>query len=206
MKVLTGSLPLSKGEVRLGETARIGYYEQSGLVLTAEQENQPVLRFVQEAVDRAAMAAASSPQAISIQTKAAPQMRVESGGSMGRRKMLAGKEAAVTVQIQEPSPSGGGSGAFSEREAMSLLSRFQFPAKRWYDRVGQLSGGERRRLQLLQVLALAPNVSGCQVLLFLVLRLNSLSFSLSVCVKVLLLDEPSNDLDLATLTALEVSE
>ena len=27
-----------------------------------------------------------------------------------------------------------------------------------YDRVGQMSGGERRRLQLLQVLARAPNV------------------------------------------------
>lgn len=40
-----------------------------------------------------------------------------------------------------------------------------------------MSGGERRRLQLLQVLARAPNV--------------------------LLLDEPSNDLDLSTLTALE---
>lgn len=60
---------------------------------------------------------------------------------------------------------------------MSLLTRFQFPSKRWYDRVGQLSGGERRRLQLLQILAAKPNV--------------------------LLLDEPSNDLDLSTLSALE---
>ena len=67
--------------------------------------------------------------------------------------------------------------AFSEREAMSLLNRFNFNSKRWYDRVGQLSGGERRRLQLLQVLAAKPNV--------------------------LLLDEPSNDLDLSTLTSLE---
>ena len=41
---------------------------------------------------------------------------------------------------------------------MSLLSRFQFPSKRWYDRVDRLSGGERRRLQLLQVLAKQPNV------------------------------------------------
>lgn len=45
------------------------------------------------------------------------------------------------------------------------------------DRVGQLSGGERRRLQLLQILALAPNF--------------------------LVLDEPSNDLDITTLAALE---
>jgi ATP-binding cassette subfamily F protein uup len=58
-----------------------------------------------------------------------------------------------------------------------LLTRFNFDSKRWYDRVDKLSGGERRRLQLLQVLATNPNV--------------------------LLLDEPSNDLDLQTLQTLE---
>lgn len=58
-----------------------------------------------------------------------------------------------------------------------MLTRFQFPSKRWYDRVGQLSGGERRRLQLLQILARRPNV--------------------------LLLDEPTNDLDINTLSVLE---
>ena len=72
---------------------------------------------------------------------------------------------------------GRGTAAVSEKEAMNLLSRFGFPSKRWYDRVGKLSGGERRRLQLLQVLARRPNV--------------------------LILDEPSNDLDLQTLSALE---
>jgi len=163
LKVLTGKLALEKGTVRIGDTVRIGYYEQTGLVLTAEQENEPVLRFVQEAVDRATMdASASGSEQTTLKNKSAgPQMQlVEDKAPMGRRKMLAGKEAAVNVQIQDASPTGGsGSSAFSEREAMSLLARFQFPAKRWYDRVGQLSGGERRRLQLLQVLATAPNVS-----------------------------------------------
>mmetsp|Transcript_12793 Transcript_12793/g.17468 ORF Transcript_12793/g.17468 Transcript_12793/m.17468 type:complete len:394 (+) Transcript_12793:1224-2405(+) len=179
LKVLTGKLALEKGTVRIGETVRIGYYEQTGLVLTAEQENEPVLRFVQQAVDRATMDASTGEQTTLKNKSAAPQMQlVEDKAPMGRRKMLAGKEAAVNVQIQDASPTGGsGSSAFSEREAMSLLTRFQFPSKRWYDRVGQLSGGERRRLQLLQVLATAPNV--------------------------LLLDEPSNDLDLSTLSALE---
>jgi ATPase subunit of ABC transporter with duplicated ATPase domains len=32
LKVLTGSLELAAGNVRLGETARIGYYEQVGLM------------------------------------------------------------------------------------------------------------------------------------------------------------------------------
>jgi len=64
-----------------------------------------------------------------------------------------------------------------EQEAMRLLTRFNFPASRWNDRLEFLSGGELRRLQLLKVLALRPNF--------------------------LVLDEPTNDLDLGTVQALE---
>ena len=58
-----------------------------------------------------------------------------------------------------------------------LLERFWFERDAQYAPIGTLSGGERRRLQLLLVLAQRPNV--------------------------LLLDEPTNDLDLDTLRALE---
>ncbi len=58
-----------------------------------------------------------------------------------------------------------------------LLEAFWFDADAQWAQVSTLSGGERRRLQLLQVLARRPNV--------------------------LLLDEPTNDLDLETLRALE---
>ena len=61
--------------------------------------------------------------------------------------------------------------------ARQLLSKFGFPAARWQDEVAKLSGGERRRLQLLACLAARPNV--------------------------LVLDEPTNDLDIATLAVLE---
>jgi len=47
LKILTGSLGLHSGEMRVGETVRFGYYDQMGLVLTAEQQRQPVLKFVQ---------------------------------------------------------------------------------------------------------------------------------------------------------------
>lgn len=171
LKVMAGLLPLARGECRLGDTVRIGYYEQTGLVLDAQQERQPVLRFVQEAVEKATAGGSSGAKATG-----GTRIVVEQQKSTGRRKMLAGKEGGVAVQVQEE-VSNSGTGAVSEREAMALLTRFQFPSSRWYDRVGQLSGGERRRLQLLQVLAKAPNV--------------------------LLLDEPSNDLDISTLSALE---
>jgi ABC transport system ATP-binding/permease protein len=62
-------------------------------------------------------------------------------------------------------------------EDLRLMERFWFGGETQWATVGTLSGGERRRLQLLLVLAERPNV--------------------------LLLDEPTNDLDLDTLRCLE---
>jgi len=62
-------------------------------------------------------------------------------------------------------------------EQNRLMERFLFDTDAQWAPIGTLSGGERRRLQLLLVLADLPNV--------------------------LLLDEPTNDLDLDTLRALE---
>jgi len=64
-----------------------------------------------------------------------------------------------------------------EITATSLLERFGFVGDRLTTRIGDLSGGERRRFQLLRLLLDEPNV--------------------------LLLDEPTNDLDIETLTVLE---
>ena len=58
-----------------------------------------------------------------------------------------------------------------------MLERFLFDSAMQYTPVEKLSGGEKRRLYLLKVLMEAPNV--------------------------LLLDEPSNDIDIPTLTILE---
>ena len=64
-----------------------------------------------------------------------------------------------------------------EMTASQVLERLGFPAARQWTPVGQLSGGERRRLQLTRLLMGGPNV--------------------------LLLDEPTNDLDVDTLANLE---
>jgi ATP-binding cassette subfamily F protein uup len=64
-----------------------------------------------------------------------------------------------------------------ELTASQLLERFGLSGERQWTLVGDLSGGERRRLQLLMALMAEPNV--------------------------LLLDEPTNDLDIDTLTELE---
>ena len=61
--------------------------------------------------------------------------------------------------------------------ASAMLDRFLFPPAEQYNSIGKLSGGEKRRLNLLRVLMEAPNV--------------------------LILDEPTNDLDTETLAILE---
>lgn len=61
--------------------------------------------------------------------------------------------------------------------ASQMLERFLFPSNMHYALIEKLSGGERRRLYLLRILMEAPNV--------------------------LFLDEPTNDLDIETLTILE---
>ncbi len=61
--------------------------------------------------------------------------------------------------------------------ASKMLSRFLFPPDAQYSVIGKLSGGERRRLYLLRILMSEPNV--------------------------LFLDEPTNDLDIQSLIALE---
>ncbi len=61
--------------------------------------------------------------------------------------------------------------------ASQMLERFLFPQSVQWTPISKLSGGEKRRLHLLRILMKAPNV--------------------------LMLDEPTNDLDIQTLTVLE---
>jgi ATP-binding cassette subfamily F protein uup len=68
-------------------------------------------------------------------------------------------------------------GSGRELSASQLCERLGFNADQQWTPVGDLSGGERRRLQLTRLLMQSPNV--------------------------LLLDEPTNDFDVETLTALE---
>lgn len=85
-----------------------------------------------------------------------------------------GRELDVTARVRDAVA--GDKGAPSV-EDVNLMKRFWFDGDAQFAPIGMLSGGERRRLQLLLTLIEQPNV--------------------------LLLDEPTNDLDLDTLRALE---
>jgi ATP-binding cassette subfamily F protein uup len=84
----------------------------------------------------------------------------------GRRVLEVVEEVRKYIQVGK-----------KEWSASQLLERLGFRGEAQWKVVGDLSGGERRRLQLLRLIMDEPNV--------------------------LLLDEPTNDLDIETLTELE---
>ena len=114
LELIAGRLTPSSGDITVGRTVKVGYYDQTGRELD-------------------------------------PTQRVRE---------------AVIGDAPDPTP-----------EQIGLMRRFWFDGDAQFAPIGTLSGGERRRLQLLLTLVERPNV--------------------------LLLDEPTNDLDLDTLRALE---
>ena len=120
LEMITGRMMPDAGEIEIGQTVRIGYYDQESRALDNEQR---VLDYI--------------------------------------------RETAEYVQTADG----------NQITAGQMLEKFLFPPAAQYSFIGNLSGGERRRLYLLKILMDAPNV--------------------------LLLDEPTNDLDIQTLVALE---
>src|SRR5215203_1519271 len=120
LDMITGRVPPDGGDIDIGQTVHIGYYDQESRALNDEQRVIDYIRDVAEYV--------TTNEGVQI---------------------TAGK----------------------------MLERFLFTPAAQYAVIGNLSGGERRRLYLLRILMGSPNV--------------------------LLLDEPTNDLDIPTLLALE---
>ena len=120
LDMITGRVAVDSGEIEIGQTVHIGYYDQESRALNDEQRVIDYIRDVAEYV--------TTNEGVQI---------------------TAGK----------------------------MLERFLFTPAAQYAVIGNLSGGERRRLYLLRILMGSPNV--------------------------LLLDEPTNDLDIRTLIALE---
>ena len=120
LDMLTGRIQPDSGEIDIGQTVHIGYYDQESRALNDEQRVIDYIRDVAEYV--------TTNEGVQI---------------------TAGK----------------------------MLERFLFAPAAQYAVIGNLSGGERRRLYLLRILMGSPNV--------------------------LILDEPTNDLDIPTLIALE---
>lgn len=157
MKIIDGRLAPDSGKVTVGQTIKIGYYTQE-----IEQEdkagNAGNARNAGNAYN--AYNAGNAHIAYNARNAHIAYMNPE------EKVIDYIKNTAEYVRTTE--------GLVS---ASAMLERFLFPASQQYSPIGKLSGGEKRRLNLLRVLMEAPNV--------------------------LILDEPTNDLDTRTLTILE---
>jgi ABC transport system ATP-binding/permease protein len=122
LNVLSGRMKSDTGTLKLGASAKIGFFTQENIDLKDTQSVIGSLREIAEYIDV----------------------------GEGRDRYLTAKD---------------------------LLNMFLFPPKQHSSLIGTLSGGEKRRLEVLRVLMDNPNV--------------------------LLLDEPTNDFDIPTLNALE---
>ncbi len=120
LEIITRRIKPDSGEIEIGQTVHIGYYDQESRALNEEQR---VIDYIKEIA-----------------------------------------EYVTTIDGNQIT-------------ASQMLEKFLFQTAAQYSFIGNLSGGERRRLYLLRILMAQPNI--------------------------LLLDEPTNDLDIPTLIALE---
>ncbi len=120
LEIITERIKPDAGEIEIGQTVHVGYYDQESRALN---EDQRVIDYIKEVAE---------------------YVTTVDGASI---------------------------------TASQMLEKFLFAPSAQYSFIGNLSGGERRRLYLLRILMAQPNV--------------------------LLLDEPTNDLDIPTLIALE---
>jgi ATP-binding cassette subfamily F protein uup len=169
LRAIAGQLAPLSGSRVVGETVRFGYYDQRGLEGVAE-------RAAAEAAggaDGGGGGSAVDPMSLRVLEFVArcvdDARRSPDGG--------AADGAADGASVIEAGAAAAGEGGSADAVARRLLNLLAFPQDKWGAYVGRLSGGERRRLQLLAVLARSPNL--------------------------LILDEPTNDLDLPTIAALE---
>ena len=151
MKIIAGLLPPDSGQVVVGQTVKMGYYAQE----IASRKQQ------------ADVSGGQSVDAFRGQSKDAPGAMTDLSYMDPKQRVIDYvKDTAEYIQTTD--------GVLS---ASAMLERFLFPPDKQYSPIGKLFGGEKKRLNLLRVLASSPNF--------------------------LLLDEPTNNLDIATLTILE---
>lgn len=174
-----GDLDLSLGSTRLGSKG----IELAGVSWKWESDGPHVLHDVTHSLepgDRLGIVGANGAGKSTLLEIIAgllvPQSGTVARGStvrIGHYDQL-GRELDDKVRVRDAVAGDKGSPSV---EDINLMRRFWFDGDAQFAEIGTLSGGERRRMQLLLTLIEQPNV--------------------------LLLDEPTNDLDLDTLRALE---
>eukprot|EP00522_Entomoneis_paludosa_P004695 CAMPEP_0172471770 /NCGR_PEP_ID=MMETSP1065-20121228/67991_1 /TAXON_ID=265537 /ORGANISM="Amphiprora paludosa, Strain CCMP125" /LENGTH=786 /DNA_ID=CAMNT_0013229883 /DNA_START=52 /DNA_END=2414 /DNA_ORIENTATION=- len=192
VKVLTGELPCDSGTIEQGDTIVMGVYDQKDCLAGANGVGKTTFvkvltgelpcdsGTIEQVRMRGVVLAGDRTHHIQLGFSFSQGDTIVMGVYDQKGITIDDPEQTVLQFVLESVQSredGLAMAAQAPDEARKLLRRFEFPKQRWNERVSVLSGGERRRLQMLQVLTIRPNF--------------------------LVMDEPSTDCDLDTLTALE---
>lgn len=184
LQAILGELPLDDGHIRVGETVAFGYFDQEGIDLSAPLSEGSVASFGVSKVEDLRVL-----DYVTELTSLYSGVTGSSGLRMGSSGLSVGESTDVHVakELQELSHSVSvpprrkvdrtSGNMLSRMEPIALLNHFGFVREKQHDFIRHLSGGERRRLQLIGLLLKKPNF--------------------------LVLDEVSNDLDVNTLTMIE---
>lgn len=187
IRALLGQLPLEEGEIRVGETVVFGHFDQDGIDLSTPLSEASIALLGSKGGDELRVIDYVS-ELVSLfgrnpgNGKTSGAAKVASGSEAADEAVarLDAKIAALSHSVAIPSPptkSAAPSNPLTRMTPVSMLDHFGFKRQQQHNFVSRLSGGEKRRLQLMALLLKNPNF--------------------------LLLDEVSNDLDVNTLTMLE---
>lgn len=190
LKAVLGEVEVERGVIKVGETVVFGHFEQEGIDMRAAlSETSAIVLGIKSGEDVRLIDYVGE-----LRTMYGGEGRGTAENDNRGEKALRGArdeervEAALAAKIEELSHSvalpGPGSGRhrgddnpLSKMSAIMLLDQFGFRRDQQHAFVSRLSGGEKRRLQLMALLLKNPNF--------------------------LLLDEVSNDLDVNSLSMLE---
>lgn len=158
LKIIAGIVPQDSGTVIVGQTVKMGYYAQEIVSVKTDSAPKNVVGGKNS----------GATEAVSMADGAVPRIDENECVYMNPdiRVIDYVKDTAEYIRTVD--------GMMS---ASAMLDRFLFPPEKQYSLIGKLSGGEKKRLNLLRMLASSPNY--------------------------IILDEPTNNLDIATLTILE---
>ncbi|PXF45182.1 putative ABC transporter ATP-binding protein YfmR [Gracilariopsis chorda] len=194
IELLLGRVAAQEGKVHVGETVRFGHFDQEGIdlsrgltevsKLTLNTQNWAQVRVVDYVKELLALHG-PLPQETYPSTRTAATKGGGGGGGGGgdvgdeaeQRVSEEIERLSYSVTVTAAARKEAVSNPLAKMQPSALLEQFGFDREKHFNFVGSLSGGEKRRLQLIGLLLQNANF--------------------------LLLDEVSNDLDLNTLTMLE---
>lgn len=183
LKALLGLLPIESGDIEVGKTVMFGHFDQDGIDLTTplseasiallDAKNSDEIRVIDYVSELTSLFGVHNSQNVNTSQTYGKNREEDAEARLTSKIEALSHSVALPVSSRVAEVSN----PLAKMSPISMLDHFGFERDKQHNFVSRLSGGEKRRLQLMALLLKNPNF--------------------------LLLDEVSNDLDVNTLTMLE---